>query len=70
MRIKESRDEVLRLERYMNQRLRIGGLSTIIPLLFQTVVRLTFLTQSLTTRLIQKIYTNIVKFKLFLKILY
>ena len=69
MRIKESRDEVLRLERYMNQRLRIGGLSTIIPL-FQTVVRLTFLTQSLTTRLIQKIYTNIVKFNPFLKILY
>ena len=68
MRIKESRDEVLRLERYMNQRLRIGGLSTIIPL-FQTIVPLTFLTQSLTT-LIQKIYTNIVKFKLFLKILY
>ena len=69
MRIKESRDEVLRLERYTNQRLRIGGLSTIIPL-FQNVVRLTFLTQNLTTRLIQKIYTNIVKFKPFLKILY
>ena len=69
MRIKESRDEVLRLERYTNQRLRIGGLSTIIPL-FQNVVRLTFLTQNLTTRLIQKIYTNIVKFNSFLKILY
>ena len=37
---------------------------------FQIIVHLTFLTMSLTTRFIQKIYANIVKFKSFLKILY
>jgi len=37
---------------------------------FKIIVCLTFLTLSLTTRLIQKICTNIVKFKSFLKILY
>ena len=37
---------------------------------FQIVVRLTFLTLSLTTRLIQKLCANIAKFKSFLKILY
>jgi len=36
----------------------------------QIVRRLTFLTSSLTTRLIQKIYVNIVKFKSFLKNFY
>ena len=37
---------------------------------FQIIGRLTFLTSSLTTRLIQKICANIVKFKLLLKNLY
>jgi hypothetical protein len=37
---------------------------------FQIVSRLTFFTPSLTTRLIQKICTNIVKFKSFLKNFY
>ena len=37
------------------------------PLPFQIISRLTLLTSSLTTRLIQNNYANIVKFKSFLK---
>ena len=43
----------------------ILGLSLLLSL-SQIISRLTFLTSSLITRLIQKIYTNIIKFKLFL----
>ena len=41
-----------------------------VPLLFQIISCLTFSTPSLTIRLIQKFYANIVKFKSFLKNLY
>ena len=62
--------DVFNLEPWVLQLAIAGAVEYFILSPFQIIGRLTFLTPSLTTRLIQKIYANIVKFKPFFENLY